>query len=334
METVVSNQESLTNRWQKLYGPVAAEMVAVEDHLRAELRSPYDYIDELIQHSFRLGGKRMRPALVLLCGKACGRLTESHTILASVVEMIHTATLLHDDVLDEASVRRHLATVNSRWNNEASILTGDYLFSHAFYLAATLESTFACQVIGKSTNRVCEGELLQVANRGNYLLSEQDYYKIIDGKTAALVACSCALGAFYAGANEATVEQFERFGRELGLAFQIADDLLDLTGEEAITGKSLGTDVEKEKLTLPWIRLLQQQSPAERDRLIQCLSSHLPEHQQLAKQALFQSDGVSYAKQRATLHVERALSALALLDASESAQTLRRLAAFVIQRKH
>ena len=177
-------------------------------------------------------------------------------MLAAVVEMIHTATLVHDDILDEAVIRRHAATVNAEWGNETAVLLGDYLFTHAFHLAASLESTRACRWIGHATNKVCEGEMQQVHHRGNLDLDENDYFAIIEGKTAELTAVSCRLGASYAGAAEPTVAALDRYGRNLGIAFQIADDVLDIWGEERVTGKSLGTDLEKQKLTLPVIRLL------------------------------------------------------------------------------
>ena len=139
------------------------------------MRSNYPFVDELVRYGCLLGGKRLRPALLLLAAKATGQVTDDHLTLAAVVEMIHTATLVHDDVLDEASVRRHLATVNARWDNEASVLLGDFLFSHAFYLASTLESTLACRLIGRSTNIVCEGEMRQKGSRADFSLDEASY---------------------------------------------------------------------------------------------------------------------------------------------------------------
>ncbi|MHB8866518.1 MAG: polyprenyl synthetase family protein, partial [Pirellulaceae bacterium] len=144
-----------------LYAPVVEEMQQVERILRRAMRSDDPYVDQLVRYGCLLGGKRLRPALLLLSAKACGEVTAQHLTLAAVVEMVHTATLVHDDVLDEASVRRHRATVNARWDNETSVLLGDFLFSHAFYLASTLDSTLACQLIGRSTNVVCEGEIRQ-----------------------------------------------------------------------------------------------------------------------------------------------------------------------------
>src|SRR5262245_18963531 len=163
-----------------LYAPIAAELAAAERIFRHELESRFPFVQRLVDHGADFQGKRLRPALVLLTGRACGRLTEAHRVLAAVVEMIHTATLVHDDVLDEAVVRRHAATVNAEWGNESAVLLGDFLFTHAFHLAASLESTRACRWIGAATNRVCEGELQQVHHRGNLDLDEDEYFAIIE----------------------------------------------------------------------------------------------------------------------------------------------------------
>jgi len=319
-----------------LQEPIAAELGEAERILREELRNPHPCVDELTSHSFRLGGKRLRPLLVLLTAKALGGVRREHLVIAAVVEMIHTATLLHDDVLDEAHVRRHLPTVNALWNNEASVLAGDYLFTHAFYLASTLESTYGCREIGRATNTVCEGELRQVHSRGNFHLSEREYLGIIEAKTAALCACCCQLGAHYAGAAPEVVSNLTRFGRDLGIAFQIADDLLDVTGDEAATGKSLGTDLEKQKLTLPGIRLRDTLPPAELEGLEALwndLSLEAPTRQAHWRQWWSRSDALAYTRQRAQDFANSAREALAGLPDNRAAQTLRLLADFSVARR-
>ena len=198
MSQLVGKPDSTAAMLAALYGPVRAEMGEVEAMLQRELRSDDPFVDELAKYGFRISGKRLRPALVLLAAKAVNRATADHIVLATVLEMIHTATLVHDDVLDEAAMRRHLATVNSRWSNEASVLLGDYLFTHSFYLASTLETTYACRTIGRATNIVCDGELRQVHHRGNLALTEAEYLQIIEAKTAELTSCCCQLGAHYA----------------------------------------------------------------------------------------------------------------------------------------
>ncbi|HEV3163282.1 MAG TPA: polyprenyl synthetase family protein, partial [Isosphaeraceae bacterium] len=250
-----------------VYDPIAAELAEAERIFAAELGSRLPFVQHLVEHCARLRGKRLRPALLLLSAQACGGVNSAHPVLAAVVEMIHTATLVHDDVLDEAVIRRHAATVNAEWGNESAVLMGDYLFTHAFHLAASLDSTLACRWIGRATNLVCEGEMQQIYNRGNLDLDEPTYLSIVRGKTAELTAVSCRLGAHYAGAAEDTVEALASFGRDLGVAFQITDDVLDIWGEERATGKTLGTDLDKQKLTLPLIRLLRTASPETADQV-------------------------------------------------------------------
>jgi octaprenyl-diphosphate synthase len=330
----LNDQVSLADIVKSLYAPIAEELAEVEAILERELRSDYPFVDEVVRHGARLGGKRLRPALLLLTAKAIGNVSRDHLILSAVVEMIHTATLVHDDVLDEADKRRHLATVNARWGNETSVLLGDFLFTHAFYLASTLGSTLACRTIGQSTNIVCEGELRQMGNQGCYEVGEQEYISIIDAKTAELCACCCNLGATFADASEDIVERLTSYGRNLGIAFQIADDLLDILGDEQATGKSLGTDIDKQKPTLPLIHTWRQASESERQTLMAILQGPANErHAQLLPWfERFQS--VAYARQRAQHFAERAREEISVLASSPAQLVLQQLTMFVVARSH
>src|SRR5262245_30254638 len=189
----------------ELFAPIAADLEEVERVLARALRARYARVAPVVDHVRHYRGKRLRPVLLLLTARACGKVTAAHHILGAVVEMIHTATLVHDDVLDSASVRRHVGTVNAAWGVQPAILLGDHLFTRAFHLAAAVDAR-ACRLIGEATNRVCEGELRQGLERGNLGLSERDYFEIIEGKTAELIACCGRLGAVYAGAAEEVVE--------------------------------------------------------------------------------------------------------------------------------
>src|SRR3954452_4496700 len=211
--------EEISRKLAAAYASVAPELAQAERIFESELASRFPFVQNLVEHCADFRGKRLRPALVLLTGQACGAIRPEHPVLAAVVEMIHTATLVHDDILDEAMIRRHAATVNAEWGNEAAVLLGDYLFTHAFHLAASLESTLACRWIGRATNLVCEGEMMQVHHRANLDLTEGEYFEIIRGKTAELTAVSCRLGAHYAGAPAETVAALEGYGRDLGVAF-------------------------------------------------------------------------------------------------------------------
>ncbi len=332
MTSRVAEAETGLRRWKKLYGPIADELDRCEEVLRRELRSDDPFVDQLVKHAFRLGGKRLRPALLLLPAKALGEVEPEHITLAAVVEMIHTATLVHDDVLDEATIRRHRETINAKSDNEASVLVGDFLFTHAFALASSLQTTFACQTIGRATNIVCAGELRQIHSRGNFALSEAEYLDIIEDKTAELCACCCRLGAHYAHATPEVEESLDRFGRNLGIAFQIADDLLDVVGDEAQAGKSLGTDLDKQKLTLPIIRLLAQGDETRRAELLRMLKLG-GDGRPALRQALAASDALDYARARATWYADQALDELRVLPAGPAREVLESLTRFVVARR-
>lgn len=332
MSPVIPNLSAAKSRLKDLYSPIANEMAGVEVVLRGQMQSDHAFVDELVRYGCHLGGKRMRPALLLLSGKAVGDLNSDHVALGAVVEMIHAATLIHDDVLDEATTRRHLATVNSRWDNEASILLGDFLFSRALRLASTLDSTYASRVIGESTSVLCEGELRQKGTRGDFGLGEEEYLSIIEAKTAELCACSCKLGAHFAGANEATEDQMEAYGRYLGTAFQIADDVLDVVGDEAATGKSLGTDLDKQKPTLPVIRVLELVDDSDRERLQQALEGETELRHEILAEYLDRYDAVSYAREKAVAYAERARQQLADLPPEAPVEALSTLTDFVVTR--
>ncbi|MBL9122421.1 MAG: polyprenyl synthetase family protein, partial [Planctomycetaceae bacterium] len=216
---------------------------------------------------------------------------------------------------------------------ETSVLLGDYLFTHAFYLSSTLDTTFACRTIGRSTNIVCEGELRQIDSRGRLHLSEEEYLGIIDGKTAELCSCCCLLGAHYAGATPSVAQAMARYGRDLGIAFQITDDLLDLLGTEATTGKTLGTDLNQQKMTLPLIRLLATADPARRAEFERLLATPDEPSRAKLREALEQTGALDYARQQARHYADRAAAALDLLAPSPAADVLRQLAAFVVARQ-
>ncbi|MCG8451088.1 MAG: polyprenyl synthetase family protein [Pirellulales bacterium] len=332
MSSVKTAQVNTREVLARLFGPIAEELEEVDCRLQTELRHSNPILDQLAQHAFRLGGKRLRPALLLLSAQAVGKVNDSHRILAAVVEMVHTATLVHDDVLDEAELRRHEETINARWNNQTSILLGDFLFSHAFYLASTLDTTFGCRTIGQSTNIVCAGELRQTCASGDFALSRQAYYEIIEAKTAELTACCCKLGAHYAGADEKIVRCLEVYGRHLGIAFQITDDLLDLEGEQQLTGKSLGTDLEHLKMTLPLIHLREQLDESERQELRHLVVAPNAEKTSLMLEWLDTAGALQHAREIALEHTQKATRVLTGLPTSPAKDTLLELAKIVTWR--
>ncbi len=299
------------------------------DRTLAPHRGPFG---PLIDHLRHYRGKRLRPALLLLAARACGKVTEAHRVLAAAVEMIHTATLVHDDVIDEADVRRHLPTVNAGWGNKVSILLGDMLFTHAFHLTSTVDRR-ACELIGEATNRVCAGELRQVSERGNLNLTEADYFAVIEGKTAALTECCGRLGALYAGASEEQATSLASFGRHLGLAFQIADDLLDLTGSEEKAGKTLGTDLAQRKLTLPLLHSLHKLPAGEAESLKASIRAGGAGLAKRVLIALERTQSLVYARRKAEEFARAASRELESLPRSEFRAILESLGEWAIHRE-
>jgi octaprenyl-diphosphate synthase len=314
------------------FGPVATDVEEADRIFAATLAPYHSPLAPLVSHLKHYRGKRLRPALLLLTAKAAGKVSPHHHVLAAAVEMIHTATLVHDDVLDEAELRRHVPTVNAGWGNKVSILLGDMLFTHAFHLTSTVDGR-ACGIIGEATNRVCAGELRQVCERGNLELTEADYFAIIDGKTAALTECCGRLGALYAGASEDVASRLANFGRNLGLAFQIADDLLDLVGDESTAGKTLGTDLEQQKLTLPVIHCLNRLPRVEADDLRAAIHSGGPEVGSRVLAALERTQSVAYARRRAEELARSARHELECLPRGECRSILEAMTDWSVRRE-
>jgi octaprenyl-diphosphate synthase len=316
----------------KLTECIQPQLDAVDALFHEELSSELACVSTLVRHVSRFRGKMLRPCLTLLAGKACGELRDAHIVVATVVEMVHMATLVHDDVLDDAELRRKGATINHLRGNEAAVLLGDFLISHSYHLCSSLDSQFASRLIGRTTNQVCEGELLQIDNRRNYDLDEETYLRIITLKTATLCAACCTLGARLAGADADTVANLEIYGESLGTAFQIQDDILDLLGDVATVGKTLGSDIEKGKLTLPIIHFLRH-APAEHRALMRSLLQiAAPDRVERIRNLILPSGSIAYAQKRARQLVARAIAALDILPASEARSVLETMARFVVDR--
>jgi octaprenyl-diphosphate synthase len=311
---------------------VQPQMEAVERLFHQELKSELACVNTLVKHVSRFRGKMLRPLLVLLSGDAAGKLTDAHVTVATVVEMVHMATLVHDDVLDEAELRRKGATINHLRGNEAAVLLGDYLISHSYHLCSSLDSQVASRLIGRTTNEVCEGELLQIDNRNNWDLDEETYVRIISLKTASLCATCCALGARLAGAGEEDVTRLETYGRALGTAFQIQDDILDVIGETQVVGKTLGIDVEKGKMTLPMIHFLRTAPPEHRALLRSLLTGRDADKAERVRNLVLPSASIGYATGRARQLVDTARGALAELPESDARRVLDSMAEFVVAR--
>ena len=312
----------------------AAEMAQVNELIRSRLGSDVLLINQISEHIVAAGGKRLRPMLTVIAARALGYQGTRHHQLAAIIEFIHTSTLLHDDVVDESDLRRGRKTANALWGNAPSVLVGDFLYSRSFQLMVELDSMPVMQVLADATNQIAEGEVLQLLHVGNPDTSESDYLRVIERKTAVLFAAATRLSAMLAGANASQQQDLADYGMNLGLAFQIADDVLDYTADADTLGKNLGDDLAEGKATLPVIHALAHASPAERPRLDQIIregdASALPE----VLAAIRGSGSLEYSRQKAERYALAAEAALASLPASEWSSALRALTRYAIDRNH
>lgn len=281
----MSNLPNLSDDLIPVQCAIMAALSRVNERFDRQLRSDLPPVSRLCEHVERYRGKMLRPTLVFACGLAAAPgtagteaefsavLSPGHVTVAAVCEMIHMATLVHDDVLDEADVRRRGQTVNRLHGNEAAVILGDYLIAAAYHLCSQLDAQATALLVAHTSMTLCAGELLQLSHRGDFSLDEPTYFEIVGRKTASLVALACRLGAEQSGASEVDARRFERFGSRIGIAFQIQDDLLDLTGRQASLGKPVGQDLAKGKLTLPMIHHLGSIAPNDRGRSLRLLEA-------------------------------------------------------------
>ncbi len=316
-----------------IYQPVEQGLETVRRIFDEELASELSFVNSLCRRVRSYRGKMLRPALLLLAAKATGETTNTHHTLGAVVEMVHMATLVHDDVLDEAGQRRRQPTICAASGNVTAVLLGDYLISHAFHLCSSLDNQFASRRIGATTNSVCEGELLQNRLRGNDQLGESKYFDIIRRKTGALTAVSCELGAQYAGAEHAVVEALSAYGMSAGTAFQIIDDVLDITGDRQIVGKSVGRDLSLGKLTLPTIHCLAHARTDVARALRAAAMGRQPCDRVQLRRWLDETGSLEYAISAANDYVNEAVDRLGHLPPSEARFSLQGLAQFIVQRQ-
>ena len=312
----------------------------IKDQLTAPAQTPY--INQLLEYVNARSGKMMRPGLVLLAGASCGKITAEHIRVAAIIEMIHNTTLLHDDVIDEGQSRRGLPTVNSVWGNQSAVLLGDFLLSRVFRMCSDLQ-TWVARTIAAAAVRVCEGELMQIAQRQNWQLSESQYIQIITEKSAALFSCCSYLGGLLSRAGQTEVQALADFGLNAGIAFQITDDLLDIIGDEGKTGKTLGSDIDKNKLTLTVIHLLKTADEKEKNAIINLVAPETCSERDKTKderrgtrdelaELLNRYGSLEYARRRADEFAVKAIQALAQFKDSAAKAALIETAKFMADR--
>ena len=302
--------------------PVQSQLNEVDRRIAAQASAFDPAIEGYVTYALGSGGKRLRPLVALLAGGATGSLGAGHLDLAVIVELIHLATLVHDDIMDDAERRRSQPTVNARWGNSLSVLLGDVLFAHALNLSTEFEDTNISRIIARTATEVCSGEMIQTQRRFDLQLSRADYFRIIEMKTGSLFACAAELGASLSGAVKPIVRQLRNYGAKIGTAYQIYDDCLDITGNESETGKTLGTDLRKGKLTLPVLTLLESASEFDRERCCALvLEGKLKEVAALLQHA--PADGaLGIAIDTATELIREAQNELASLDSNPCLDSL------------
>ena len=253
--------------WTQIMGPVEPFLEVVSQRLAEQVAAFDPDIARYADYALNGQGKHLRAALVALTARALGKVNDAHVRAAVIIETVHLATLVHDDVIDEADIRRGRPTLAANWSNEIAVLFGDCLFAHALKLAASFPTPEVCRAVAMATNTVCSGEILQIQRRRDFHLTRQEYFKVLEMKTAELFALACELAASLSGVGPEQRTALRRFGLAFGTAYQVYDDCVDLFGSEAVAGKSLGTDLAKGKLTLPVLLLWERANAADRARL-------------------------------------------------------------------
>jgi len=321
-------------RLTRLQAPIAGDLERMRAIVLEQLSSSSAAVSDMTDHIGRFRGKQLRGSLVLLSGEATGNSTDEHHALGAIVEMIHLATLVHDDVLDGAMVRRRVACVNERWDNQVAVLLGDFLYARAFALSTELSSRLCSRLLAETTRRLCVGEIEQSAGRYDFELSQEQYEKIAGAKTASLYAAACELGARYPGGNHDVGAKMRAFGWEIGLAFQIIDDCLDVVGQEEVVGKSVGHDVEDGKVTLPVLWTYAGADDATRARIRDAYTLPGVEHRAARlREVCDLGPGVAYAERRAAELVEQATARLRGLAPGAARDALEGMGAFVLERR-
>lgn len=311
---------------------VKDDFTAVNQLIIDQLHSDVDLVENIGHYLVEAGGKRLRPLLVLLAANALGYQGKDHLSLAAIIEFIHTATLLHDDVVDVSSLRRGRPTANAQWGNAPSVLVGDFLYSRAFQMMVAIGSMDVMAILSDTTNVIAEGEVQQLVNAKDPNVSEENYFRVIDKKTAILFAAACEVGAVICNATPSQREALKTYGRKVGIAFQLVDDALDYTGDAATLGKNVGDDLAEGKPTLPLIHAMRTGTPEQAEVIAQAIrqgdASQLPAILSIVQA----TGGMTYTLDCARQQVQDALNQLTQLPQNRFTLALKQLAEFSLAR--
>lgn len=314
-------------------GPILGRLPAVKEELRRIVEADFPLIADANAHLLQMQGKLFRPTLVLLADEATGRRDERTTTLAAVIELIHLATLVHDDAVDHSVLRRGMPTINALFSHQVAVIMGDYLYSRSIIELVKMRDLEPLDVLSRVTNEMTVGEMRQLLAHDGLQFSEEQYDLLIRAKTASLISAACEVGALRAPAPQRAA--LRRFGEALGMAFQIVDDLLDYTGEESVTGKPSGLDLREHKVTLPLIAALPRMTPAEQGAVTALMQAPEPSDAQIADviAAVERAGGLDYARARAQRLVQQAEGELELLEPSAARDALHASIAYVVDRR-
>jgi octaprenyl-diphosphate synthase len=314
--------------------PIAADMDAVNATIRRQLHSDVPLVKQIAEYIISAGGKRIRPMLTLLMANTYDYHGPHHYELATVIEFIHTATLLHDDVVDESSLRRGRQTANALFGNAASVLVGDFVYSRAFQIMVSVGNMRVMQILADATNVIAEGEVLQLLNMHDPNVTEERYLQVIRSKTAKLFEAAAQLGALIAGAPDSAVEAAAEYGRSLGTAFQLIDDVLDYSGKASDIGKNVGDDLREGKPTLPLIYLMQHGTLEQRQLVRACIENGDEQHFNEILSAITGSGALDYTKEEAVKAARCAENSIASMPINRFKDSLIELCAFAVDRNH
>jgi octaprenyl-diphosphate synthase len=334
MSSILVNSTSDLIDFESIKQLTSEEAKAVDALIIKELSSDVVLINQMGHYIVSNGGKRLRPMLLLLAAKALGKVDQNHLMLAAVIEFIHTATLLHDDVVDESDLRRGKQSANAVWGNAASVLVGDYLYSSAFEMMVRTNIMRVMEILSKTTTAIAEGEVLQLLNCNNPETSEEKYLEVISRKTAILFSAATRLAAVVSNAGNEVEEKLSQFGQHLGVAFQLIDDALDYKATKEELGKNLGDDLAEGKPTLPLIYAIKNSNPSEANVIIDAIKNGNREAFNEVYAIVKSSKAIEYTEQRANQEAQKAMLALKVLPESEYKQALLALASFSVQRSY
>lgn len=324
-------EQALKERVSALVGE---DLQAVEEEIRRQLDSDVPLIQEMGGYIAGAGGKRLRPMLLLLAARLAGYRGPRGVRLACVVELLHTATLIHDDVVDQAPLRRGRPSANAQWGDDASILVGDHLYSKSFAMLVRDNDRAVMETLARATVSMTEAEVFQLERKRSGTTTEADYLRIITQKTASFISACCRIGGLLGGLPDAQVEALTRYGLHVGVAFQICDDSLDFVADEARLGKAIGADLREGKRTLPLIAMLARATPEEAERVRRLLRRRqlTPAEVEEIRRLVLEHDGVEYARERAQAYAQAAKDVLEIFPPCEERETLALVADFVVDR--